>query len=257
MRLDLDFVTARYRASSPPGRVRSMAATFAFLGMWLISLVVALLAALQLGDFFGANTEFGLVILGVMGFTIFALLMFAIAYFMVRRAAALAWVAVALAAVALAVVALPDLIQAIADRSTNPYTVGTENVSIALELAIPSLLAVLVQWGLVRRRWLRAAAEDDFTRWPWIATAVAGLVVLNPFGLSFLQASLQQSASDLMWQFTAIVTASVLAALLVMAWIECYIRDRILNRRLAASPSPQQPSRTAERRHGESVNLSA
>ncbi len=47
---------------------------------------------------------------------------------------------------------------------------------------------MLVQWGLVRRRWLRAAAEDDFTRWPWIATAVAGLVVLNPFGLAFLQA---------------------------------------------------------------------
>ena len=57
-----------------------MAAAFAFLGIWLISLVVALLAALQLGDFFGANAEFGLVILGVMGFTVFALLVFALAY---------------------------------------------------------------------------------------------------------------------------------------------------------------------------------
>ena len=227
-----------------------MAATFAFLGMWLISLVVALLAALQLGDFFGANTEFGLVILGVMGFTIFALLVFALAYAVARRAVVLAFVALALAAVALASVALPGLIQVIADRSTNPYTVGVENVSIALELAIPALLAVLVQWGLVRRRWLRAIAENDFTRWPWIATAVAGLVILNPFGLSFLQASLQHSAADLMWQFTAMVTAGVLAALLVMAWIECYIRDRILNRRLAASPSAEAPQ-------GENVNLSA
>jgi hypothetical protein len=216
-----------------------MAATFAFLGIWLISLVVALLAALQLGDFFGANTEFGLVILGVMVFTIFSLLVFATAYFMARRGAVLAFVALALAVVALASVALPGPIQAIADRSANPYTVGIENIAIALELVIPALLAVLVQWGLVRRRWLRAAAEDDFTRWPWIATAVAGLVILNPYGLSFLQASLQHSASDLMWQFTAMVTAGVLAALLVMAWSECYIRDRILNRRLAASPSPQ------------------
>ena len=227
-----------------------MAAAFAFLGMWLISLVVALLAALQLGDFFGANTEFGLVILGVMGFTIFALLVFALAYAVARRAVVLAFVALALAAVALASVALPGLIQVIADRSTNPYTVGVENVSIALELAIPALLAVLVQWGLVRRRWLRAIAENDFTRWPWIATAVAGLVILNPFGLSFLQASLQHSAADLMWQFTAMVTAGVLAALLVMAWIECYIRDRILNRRLAASPSAEAPQ-------GGNVNLSA
>ena len=148
----------------------------------------------------------------------------------------------------------------IADRSTNPYTVGIENTSITLELVIPALLAVLVQWGLVRRRWLRAAAEDDFTRWPWIATAVAGLVVLNPFGLAFLQASLQHSASDFMWQFTATVTGAGLAALLVMAWIECYIRDRILNRRLAASPSPhrnRQVSRTATaRRKRKSERLS-
>jgi hypothetical protein len=218
-----------------------MAAAFAFLGIWLTSLVVALLAALQLGDFFGANTEFVLVILGVMGFSIFAVLSFALAYARARRAAVFSFVALALAGLVLAAAALPGLIQAIADRSSNPYTVSSENVSIALELVIPALLAVLVQWGLVRRRWLRAAAADDFTRWPWIATAVAGLVVLNPIGLSFLQASLQRSVTDFMWQFTALVTGSVLAALLVMAWIECYIRDRILNRRMAGGTSPQTP----------------
>ena len=222
-----------------------MAAAFAFLGIWLISLVVALLAALQLGDFFGANAEFGLVILGVMGFTVFALMVFALAYGMARRAAVLACVAWALAAIALAPAALPGLVQMIADRSTNPYTVGTENTSIMLELVVPALAAVLVQWGLVRRRWLRAAAEDDFTRWPWIATALAGLVVLNPFGLAFLQASLQHSPSDFMWQFTAMVTAAGLAALLVMAWIECYIRDRILRRRLEGPvPSSRGPAPT-------------
>ena len=75
-----------------------MAAAFAFLGMLLISLVVALLAALQLGDFFGANDEFGLVILGVTGFTVFALLVFALAYAVARRAAVLTFVALALAA---------------------------------------------------------------------------------------------------------------------------------------------------------------
>jgi hypothetical protein len=209
-----------------------MATVFAFLGIWLISLVVALLAAFQLGDFFGANAEFGLVILGVMGFTVLALLVFALAYAKARRAAVLAFVGLALAAIALAPAALPGLVQTIADRSTNPYTVGTENTSIMLELVIPALLAVLVQWGLVRRRWLRAAAEDDFTRWPWIATAVAGLVVLNPIGLAFLQGTLKRSGGDFMWEFTAMVTGAVLAALLVMAWIECYIRDRILRRRL-------------------------
>ena len=74
-----------------------------------MSLVVALLAALQLGDFFGANDEFGLVILGVMGFTVFALLVFALAYAATRRAAVLTFVALILAALALAPVALPGL----------------------------------------------------------------------------------------------------------------------------------------------------
>jgi hypothetical protein len=234
-----------------------MAAAFAFLGIWLISLIVALLAALQLGDFFGANAEFGLVILGVMGFTVFALLVFALAYAMARRAAVLAFVALALAAIALAPAALPGLIQMIADRSTNPYTVGTENTSITLELVIPALLTVLVQWGLVRRRWLRAAAEDDFTRWPWIMTAVAGLVILNPVGLAFVQGTLKHSGGDFMWEFTATVTGAGLAALLVMAWIECYIRDRILNRRVASSPSPPEPPSIAAARQGGSANLSA
>ena len=64
-----------------------MAAVFAFLGMLLISMVVALLAALQLGDFFNASGEFGLVILGVAAFTVLALLVFAIAYRADRRAA--------------------------------------------------------------------------------------------------------------------------------------------------------------------------
>jgi len=218
-----------------------MATAFAFLGMLLISMVVALLAALQLGDFFGGGSEFGLVILAIAGFAVFTLLMFAVAYAVARVAAVLTWVALTLAAFALAPVALPGLVQRIADHSTNPYTVGIENTHITLELVIPALLAVLVQWGLVRRYWLRNAAEDDFTRWPWITTAVAALVVLNPIGLAFIQGSLAHSASDLMWEFTAAVTGVVLAGLLVMAWVECYIRDRIMNRRLAADSPAQKP----------------
>ena len=106
-----------------------------------------------------------------------------------------------LAVVALAPVALPGLVQTIADRSTNPYTVGVENTHITLELVVPALLAVLVQWGLVRRRWLRAAGDDDLTRWPWITTGVGGLVILNPFGLAFLQGTLKHAGGDFMWEF--------------------------------------------------------
>ena len=213
-----------------------MAAVFAFLGMLLISILVALLAALQLGDFFNAGGEFGLVILGVVAFTSVSLAVFALAYRVTRRVGALTVVAVALGIAALAPLALPGLIQKIADRSNNPYTVGVENTYITLELIVPALSAVLVQWGLVRRHWLRLHGEEELTRWPWVTTAVAGLVILNPIGLAFLGGTLNRSGGDLLWEFVATVTGAGLAALLVMAWIECYIRDRMLNRRLGVPP---------------------
>jgi hypothetical protein len=213
-----------------------MAAVFAFLGILLISILVALLAALQLGDFFNAGGEFGLVILGVVAFTSVSLAVFALAYRVTRRVGALTVVAVALGIAALAPLALPGLIQKIADRSNNPYTVGVENTYITLELIVPALSAVLVQWGLVRRHWLRLHGEEELTRWPWVTTAVAGLVILNPIGLAFLGGTLNRSGGDLLWEFVATVTGAGLAALLVMAWIECYIRDRMLNRRLGAPP---------------------
>jgi hypothetical protein len=214
-----------------------MAAVFAFLGMLLISMVVALLAALQLGDFFNASDEFGLVILSVVAFTIVALAVFALAYRVARRAWMLTFVAWILAVIALAPLALPRLIQKIADHSHNPFTVGVENTYITFELIVPALLAVLVQWGLVRRHWLRTHGEEELTRWPWVTTAVAGLVTLNPFGLAFLQGTLNRSGGDLLWEFVATVTGGALAALLVMAWIECYIRERMLSRRLGAPPA--------------------
>ena len=218
-----------------------MAAFFAFLGMLMLSMVIALLAVLQLGDFFGANDEFGLVILGVMVFSILSLAVFAIVFAKARRGAAITWTALILAILALYPVALPGLVQKIADRSNNPFTVGVENTYIAIELVVPALMAVLVQWGLVRRRWLKAAGADEMTHWPWITTGVAGLVILNPIGLAFVGPTLNRSASDFMWEFIASITAGVFGALLVMAWIECYIRDRILNRRLAALPPEPVP----------------
>jgi uncharacterized membrane protein len=213
-----------------------MAAVFAFLGMLLISTLVALLAALQLGDFFNASGEFGLVILCVAAFTILAMAVFSLAYAVARRVGVLTIVAVLLAIVALTPAALPGFIQKIADRSQNPFTASTENTSITLELIVPALLAVLVQWGLVQRRWLRLHGDEELTRWPWVTTAVAGLVILNPYGLAFVQGTLNRSGGDLLWEFVATVTGAGLAALLVMAWVECYMRERMLNRRLEAPP---------------------
>jgi len=212
-----------------------MVAVFAFLGMLLLSLVVALLAALQLGDFFRASEEFVPILTVIAIFAAAVIVVFAIAYAMATRVRAINVIAAALSLLALALVALPSLVERIAERASNPFTAGVENASITLELLVPLLLVVLVQWGLVRRRWLRAAGEEDLSRWPWVTTVVAGLLILNPFGLALVSSALQRSASDFMWPYFAGLTAAAAGALVVMAAVECYIRGRILRRRLAAS----------------------
>jgi hypothetical protein len=211
-----------------------MAAAFAFLGIFLTSLVVAELAALSLGDFFGANDEFVVVLAMVAAFTVLCGVVFAICYASLKQARALGWVAAVLALLAIVAVAVPGLVGWIADFSSNPFTVGEEQVAIALELVIPALLAVLVQWGLVRRRYLRVAGQDDLTRWPWVTTGIATFVLLNPLGLTFVLASFKRV--DIMWAFMASVTAGTVAALAVMAGVECYIRSRMLRRRKPSTP---------------------
>jgi hypothetical protein len=65
---------------------------------------------------------------------------------------------------------------------------------------------------------------------------IAVFVLLNPFGLTFLLATVKRTAGDLMWPFMSTVTAGSIAALVVMAAIECYIRGRILRRRKGSNP---------------------
>jgi hypothetical protein len=218
-----------------------MATVFAFVGMWLISLVVAMLVALQLGDFFGANDEFPLVIATLIAFVTATMAVFALAYAVARHVRILHGVALVLALAAFWPVFAPGLVQAIARRSINPGTVGIENGHIVIELVIAGLLAVLVQWGLVRRRWLRAAALDDFTRWPWVATVIGGLVVLNPAGLGIIGTALRRSQAEVLWGLWATVAAGAALVLVVMTLIECYIRRRILRRRLAPAKAGHQP----------------
>lgn len=217
-----------------------MAAVFAFLGIYLTSLLVAELAALSLGDFFGTNDEFIVVLAVVAAFATLAAIVFAIVYGTVKRARPLNGVALLLGLVAIIAVAVPSLVGVpnlvswIASFSTNPFTVGEEEISIALELVIPAMLAVLVQWGLVRRRYLQMTGADDLALWPWITTGIATFVLLNPLGLTFVLASFKRV--DLMWAFMASATAGTVGALVVMAAVECYIRRRILRRRKTPVP---------------------
>lgn len=210
-----------------------MSAVLALVGTFLLSLFVALLAALQLGDYFGANEEFVLVLLALPVFVLCSMLALVIANVAARQARVINGVAVGLALIAFAPLAWPGMVQTVADRSTNPFTVGIENISIAIELIVPALLAVLVQWGLVRRRWLRLRGNDDLTRWPWVTTVVAGLAILNPFGLDIVGQAISYRPSD--WLRDLVLTIALAGAviLIAMGLIEYYIRGRMLRRRLA------------------------
>ena len=124
--------------------------------MLLISLVVALLAALQLGDFFSAGEAFGLVIL-------------AVAACYDRRAAMLAWSSTIRMDARRSIVGGPGprCCSRLARRAAGPCadahrgdvarpTLDLAGIGIAhIESGGPRSSAVLVQWGLVRRRWLR------------------------------------------------------------------------------------------------------
>jgi hypothetical protein len=212
-----------------------VSAFLAFVGMFLLSLFVALLAALQLADYFRATEEIIVVLLGLPVFVLISMLAFIVANVAARRARLFNWLALFLALLALAPLALPALVQIAAGRSTNPFTVGTESTAIALEFIIPALLAVLVQWGLVRRRWLRLRGDDDLTRWPWVTTIVAGLVVLNPFGLDVLGQAMGSRQTVWLRDVFRAVALGGASALIAMTLIEYYIRGRMLRRRSASS----------------------
>jgi hypothetical protein len=209
-----------------------MSAGFAFVGMLLLSLVVAILVALQLGDFFRTGDELLIVIAAVAVFATGSVAVFAAGHAFARRAGVLGAIAAGLAMLAVALVYGSGLVGRIAERSANPHTVGVENTYIALELLVPALIAVLLQWGLVRRRWLRMAGAEELARWPWVTSVVAGLVILNPIGLDFLSSALRQSPTDWLAGLATMIAAAAMGVLVVMGLIECYIRGRILRRRL-------------------------
>jgi len=210
-----------------------MSAFLAFLGTFLLSLFVALLAALQFADYFAATEEFGLVLIALLVFVTICLLAFVAANIEARQPRVFNAVAAGLALLAFIPLAFPALVKTAADRSTNPFSIAIENTAVALEFIVPALVAVLVQWGLVRRRWLRLRGEDDLSLWPWIATMVGGLAILNPYGLDVIGQAISYRPTNWLRDMVRTIALGGVAALLAMVFLETYIRGRMLRRRLA------------------------
>ncbi len=201
-------------------------AALAFLGMWLLSLVVAVLAALQLGDFLRAGDELLPTVIAVTAQASITLGVLAIGYRLAQRASLLDSVAFFLAMAVVALVLWPGGAEALAASPKAGHT------SLVLELLVPVLLAILVQWGLVRQRWLRLTDQEELSRWPWLSTMTACTVALNPLGLALIWSALhavpREGPADLA---IALVTGTA-CALVVIGGLECYIRWRMQRRRL-------------------------
>ena len=177
--------------------------------------------------------EFGLVLIALPVFVTICLLAFIAAKCWARQPRVFNAVAAGLALLAFIPLAFPALVKTAADRSTNPFSIAIENTAVALEFIVPALVAVLVQWGLVRRRWLRLRGEDDLSLWPWIATVVGGLAILNPYGLDIIGQAISYGPTNWLRDMVRTIALGGVAALLAMVFLENYIRGRMLRRRLA------------------------
>ncbi len=209
-----------------------MGTVLVFIGVLVVSQLAAMAAGLSLAIHFGAQEEFIAVIMAIILFSIVTLVVFAIAYVLARAGRVFQIVAVSLAVLAIGLVALPGAIQWIANPSA--FTAGRDDIPIVLQILLPAWTLILVQWGMVRRRWLRMHEQESLSRWPWIATVVAGLVVFNPGGLEAASSALRGPAGN---RTPAIVGALVL---LLFGLAEAEIRRRVLRRRLtSSSPLPQ------------------
>ncbi len=205
---------------------------------FVLSLLAALGAAAQLADHYWYGEDFSLFVVPITVFAAVSIAAFGIAGAWVGGPGGLRNVAFALAALALALALLPGLVGEIARRSTNPDLVlRAHDRLIATAFLLPVLVAITIQWGLVRRGWLRARGRAHATTWPWITFILACVTILNPLGLAIFGAAITQSTTDWfrgLWLTIALGIAAVLVLIGLLEW-------RIRSRRLTARALPPAP----------------
>ena len=215
------------------GQLGVLAAAFA------LSVLAALGAAGQLADYYWYGEDFSLFVPPITLFAAASVAAFGVASGYVGGAGGLRNVALGLAALAVALTLLPGLVGEIARRSTNPSLVlRAHDRLIATAFLLPVLIAIVIQWGLVRRGWLRARGHDHATAWPWITFVIGCVVVLNPLGLAIFGSAIAQSTTDWLSGLWLAVALGIAAVLLLIGLLEWRIRSRKLKARAGPLPTP-------------------
>jgi hypothetical protein len=211
-----------------------MRSILVFPGVYILSLVATYVAGMQVAEYFFLQEEFSVVMFALVLFSFVAIAVFAVVYVVQPNVKWLGYGAIGLALVAFGVEQLPALADAVARRSTNPYLVGSaQDRAIAASLLLPAFVMLLIQWPLLRRRWLVARRLEHRMLWPWFTITLACLLAFNQSGLDLIGSVLRQSPTDWLVGLWKLILAIACGALLVLALIEWCLRRRWLARRAA------------------------
>jgi hypothetical protein len=149
---------------------------------------------------------------------------------------------------------LPGVVALLAAQSKNPPVVlRSHDQLIAVALLVPILLAILLQWRLVRWGWLAARRQTAPSTWPWFTTVFGLVLALNPLGLEILGAAIKQSRTDWFASLWLLVALTFGAALLLIGLIEWRIRvlrTRRTDRRHGSDPAGADALEPASCVHG-------
>jgi hypothetical protein len=207
-----------------------MGTLFSFILAFIVSWFAGNAVAHALAIHFNADLEFVIVMFGLFLVALVSIIMFAIAYQFVRHPRTFNYAALGVVLLITLLVVLALRYEPIFGKSTYSQQFDEKSIHLMLEFLVPSWIIILIQWGWVRRRWGRTgppgAREMAMTRWPWIVTIVALIVVLSPPGLGVIEAGVRQSATDWLRSIWLGVTLGGAAVILVLAWIEHRIRAR-------------------------------
>jgi hypothetical protein len=200
-----------------------MDSAFAF----AVSVGLALVVLYSFVATFLPSGEFQFIQTGLVVYLAVCMAAFVVVYRRAKTTRLFALGALALVLLAIAIEEIPATGQFLADRSTNPHKMGFQfDVETSLEIVVPIVVGVVVQWQWLMRRWLEARGERRLSRWPWVATILAAVVFLSPLGIEILKSAIVQSPTDwfaALWLMVALIAGGIL---IVIALVEYYIRVR-------------------------------
>jgi hypothetical protein len=132
-----------------------MRTVLVFLGVYLLSGFVAFLVGIQLAISFMLREEFIAILLVLELYSVVAIVAFAVVYGVVRDDRWFAYTALTLAILAIVLTLLPSLVD-IARRGA--ALSGNQDAALLACLILPVMAMLLIQWFLLRRRWLKRRA---------------------------------------------------------------------------------------------------